>query len=57
MNSEYISASDDDITSMKARLPLSGLQYLDVAARQDLQLALARWPLLNELAQPPIGTT
>jgi hypothetical protein len=55
MNPELLVASGDDIASMKARLPLPNLQYLDVAAQQELKAALARWPLLEELASSTRG--
>jgi hypothetical protein len=56
MNPEDAYTPDDDIASMKARLPLPAWQYFDAAAHDDIKLALTRWPLLDELAKPESNT-
>ncbi|TBW34096.1 hypothetical protein E0E54_14505 [Azotobacter chroococcum] len=40
---------NNDIANLKEALRLPGLAYVDCAARQELRLALQRWPLLAEL--------
>ena len=52
MTTQPSHAPEDDIATLKARLPLPTLQYVDVAAQNELALALARWPLLGEMTLP-----
>jgi hypothetical protein len=40
---------NNDIANLKEVLRLPRLAYVDCAARQELKLALQRWPLLAEL--------
>lgn len=44
------SVHDDDIASLRRSLQMSDLPYVDFSAQRELHQALARWPLLSELA-------
>lgn len=50
MRNDEPRASESDIDALRQHLGLSGMDYLDLSARRELEQAIARWPLLSELA-------
>lgn len=50
MRNDEPGTSESDIDALRQRLGLSGLDYPDLSVRRELEQAIARWPLLAELA-------
>ena len=44
----------EDVTNLAKCFDLQGLQYLEIQAVQNFQLAMAHWPLLMETLQPSL---
>ena len=45
-------ARESDIDHLRRELQMPAWRYVDFSAQRDCALALSRWPLLRELAEP-----